>query len=74
MLLGVDSRDLLILTLSLGLAVGGEVVNTAIEVLCDKLHPAHDPEIGKVKDLGAGLVIISGIPAVLATILILGLA
>ena len=43
-----------------------EIVNTAIEDICNKLEPNHDPVIGKVKDvmgasvlvtvLGAGLI------------------
>lgn len=71
-LLQVGTDDLAILAISLGLALGAEIVNTALEILCDKLHPAYDQEIGKVKDLGAALVIIAGIPAIIATIVILG--
>ena len=34
-----------------------ELLNTAIEKLCDHLHPARHPEIGTVKDLGSAAVL-----------------
>jgi diacylglycerol kinase (ATP) len=43
--------------------LGLEGINTAIEVLADKLHPGFDPEIGKVKDVAAGAVLIASIVA-----------
>ena len=33
-----------------------ELLNTAIEKLADRLTPAHDPQIGRVKDLGSAAV------------------
>lgn len=44
-------RVALIATLLLMLAA--EFLNTAIEKLCDHLHPAHHPKIGIVKDLAS---------------------
>ena len=35
------------------LALALEHLNTAIEALLDRLHPAHDPAIGTAKDLAA---------------------
>lgn len=40
-----------LLAIALGWAL--EIVNAAIETLCDKLHPAHDAAIGAVKDLAS---------------------
>jgi diacylglycerol kinase (ATP) len=48
-------RALLMGSLLLLLAV--ELLNTAIEKLCDKLHPGRDPTIGYVKDLGSAAVL-----------------
>src|SRR3974390_2665920 len=31
-----------------------ELLNTAIEKLCDRVNPAIDPQIGRVKDMGSG--------------------
>ncbi len=42
----------------IGLVLFAETVNTAIEALCDALHPSHSPAIGQVKDIAAGAVLI----------------
>lgn len=44
--------------LSIGLVMGVEGVNTAIEKLSDYVQPEYDPLIGKVKDISAGAVMI----------------
>lgn len=41
------------LVASLLLVLAAELLNTAIEKLCDRLHPARDPGIGLVKDLAS---------------------
>ncbi len=33
-----------------------ELLNTAIETLCDKVSPEHDPAIGHVKDMGSAAI------------------
>jgi len=38
-----------------------ELINTAIELLCNVVSPGHHPVIGKVKDLAAGAVLVSAI-------------
>jgi diacylglycerol kinase (ATP) len=48
-------RAALVGVLLLLLAV--ELLNTAVEKLCDKLHPGRDTEIGYVKDLGSAAVL-----------------
>ncbi|NBV77371.1 hypothetical protein EBR66_04370 [bacterium] len=53
-----------------GLVLIVEVINTALEELCDKLHPAHDQQIGLVKDLGGAASILAGILAILTLALI----
>lgn len=54
LILGISS-----LTLSL------EMVNTAIERLADKVSPVHDKQIGLVKDIMAGAVMVSGVFALI---------
>ena len=34
-----------------------ELLNTAIEKLCDHVHPHHHPDIGKIKDAGSAAVL-----------------
>lgn len=41
------------LVASLLLMLSAEFLNTAIEKLCDHLHPVHHPAIGTVKDLAS---------------------
>jgi diacylglycerol kinase (ATP) len=42
---------------ALFLVLAVELLNTAIEKLCDRLHPEHDTQIGYVKDLGSAAVL-----------------
>jgi len=49
-----------------------EAFNTAIELLCDRVSPEHDPLIGQAKDVAAaGVMIAAGIAAVIG-LLVLG--
>ncbi|TNE35352.1 MAG: diacylglycerol kinase [Alphaproteobacteria bacterium] len=45
-----------------------EITNAAIEALCDKLHPAHDPAIGKVKDMASAAAFTANMAMLLLTI------
>jgi len=64
-LLKITTVEWLIILLCIALVLGLEGINTAIELLADKLHPGFDPEIGKVKDVAAGAVLIASIVAAL---------
>lgn len=50
-------------TLCVGLVLGAEMLNSAIEALADHLHPERHPGIGRVKDMLAGMVLILSIAA-----------
>lgn len=43
--------------LAIGAVFTAELLNTALEELCDKFQPEHDPRIGKIKDLAAAAVL-----------------
>lgn len=45
-----------------------ERINTATETLLDYLHPEIHPEIGKIKDIRAGLALVSSLVTVIITI------
>lgn len=45
--------------------LAAELVNTAIEDLCDKVEPAEDPIIGKIKDVMAGFVFVVSLGALI---------
>jgi diacylglycerol kinase len=40
-----------------------ETFNTALEELCDKFQPTHDPHIAKIKDLSAAAVLLASVGA-----------
>lgn len=47
-----------------------EILNTAIEDLCNKVEPEHDYKIGKIKDIMAGLTLVSSVGAGIIGILV----
>ena len=57
---------------AVALVSSAELLNTALEHLCDVVSPAANPSIGKAKDIAAGAVLIAALAAcaVLATILL----
>lgn len=48
----------------IGLVIGLECVNTALERLSDRVCPVFDPAIGQVKDMAAGAVLVAAVCAV----------
>lgn len=48
----------------------GEIVNTAIEDICNKIEPNQNPVIGKIKDTMAGYVLVSSVAALIAGIIL----
>jgi diacylglycerol kinase (ATP) len=62
-LLKITTVEWLTILLCIALVLGLEGINTAIELLADKFHPGFDNEIGKVKDVAAGAVLIASIVA-----------
>lgn len=55
----VDRTGLACLLLAMGLVTAAETMNTAVEKLCDRCQPDYDREIGRVKDLAAGAVVLA---------------
>ena len=54
-----------------GAVLAAEILNTAVEDLCNKIEPKFDPAIGKVKDLMAGFVLFVAGGAVLIGVLLI---
>ena len=52
------------------LVIGLEVVNSAVERLADHLHPGEHPEVGLVKDMLAGAVLVAALCALLVAALV----
>lgn len=67
---GISTQEWMAQLLAIGLVMGVEGVNTAIEKLADVVQPEQDPRIGFLKDVSAGAVLITSILAVIVGLLI----
>ncbi len=61
----ISREEWLAQTICIGLVMGIEGVNTAIEEIADFVHPGQHPKIGRLKDIAAGAV---GIAALITVI------
>lgn len=59
----ISATEWILQCLTIGLVMGLEGFNTAIEKLSDYIQPQHDPKIGLVKDIAAGAVLLASILA-----------
>jgi diacylglycerol kinase len=59
----IPQDEWLIVLFVIGFVLTAEAFNTALEELCDKFSPSHDPHIAKIKDLAAAAVFIASIVA-----------
>ncbi len=66
----ISTEEWTIIILTIGSVMCAEAFNTAIEKLCDVLHPGRHPIIGKVKDISAGGVLLASIAAAIIGALI----
>ena len=62
-LLHLNRGDWLWLIAAIGMVIGAELVNTAIESLCDVVSSAPHPGIAKAKDIAAGAVLVAALAA-----------
>jgi diacylglycerol kinase (ATP) len=47
-----------VIVLCMAVILAAEMFNTFVEDLLDALHPQRDPNVGKVKDIMAGIVLL----------------
>ncbi|MDO8482176.1 MAG: diacylglycerol kinase family protein [bacterium] len=69
-ILHISEIEFLIVLSMVGLVLTAELFNTALEELCDKFQPTHDPHIAKIKDLAAAAVFVSALFAFIVGIII----
>ncbi|SIT17952.1 diacylglycerol kinase family protein [Chryseobacterium gambrini] len=68
--LNLSSTDtILILMVSFGV-LATEILNTAIEKICDFIHPDFDKRIGFIKDISAGAVVLMVILSVIVGVMV----
>jgi diacylglycerol kinase len=70
-LLRISNEKKLWVVLSVFLVIILEMVNTAIEKLCDKVQPEFDRHIRDIKDVSAGAVLLASIFAIVVALMIL---
>lgn len=59
LLLGLSKLEWAVVGLCTALVLALEAINTAIEHLCNVLHPHYHPCIKRVKDVSAGAVLVA---------------
>lgn len=64
--LGLGRGETACLLLAMGAVTAAEAMNTSVEKLCDYVEKKHVRQIGLVKDLAAGAVVLSALFAALA--------
>jgi undecaprenol kinase len=58
-----------LIVLCIGLIFASELLNSALEILIDHMHPDIHPAIGQVKDVLAGMVLVLSLAAVVIGVL-----
>lgn len=70
-ILNLDYFEWLIFTTCIGMVISAEMINTAIEMMCDYIQPKYDEKIGRIKDLAAGAVLFVCLVAFVAGLIVL---
>jgi diacylglycerol kinase (ATP) len=60
----ISHEEWLIQTLAIGLVLGVEGLNTAVEKIADFIHPEYHERIGFIKDIAAGAVFFAAMTAI----------
>lgn len=68
--LDISKAEWVAVVLASGMVFMAEALNTAIELLVDKISPHRDPVAGKIKDIAAGAVLFAAIAAAIIGLLI----
>jgi len=69
-LIGMTNLEWLIILILFAIVISMEMINTAIERLCDLIQPEEDTQIGKIKDISAGAVLWTCLIAVAAALVL----
>ena len=66
----ISNTEWILQVLAISLVVGIEGANTAIEKICDFIHPDFDERIGFIKAVSAGAVMLVSIGAIIVGLII----
>lgn len=67
---GITQEEWVAIALCIGLVIGAELFNTAIERLVDLVSPQRHPLAGQVKDIAAGAVLVCALAAIAVGLII----
>jgi len=70
--LGLSSTQWAVLTLTIGVVLVSEMLNTVAETLVDMVSPDYHPLAKVIKDVTAGAVLLAAITSVIVGLLVLG--
>ena len=68
--LRADTYEYIIIIFSIAAVIVTEMINTAIEKLCDFIEPTYHPSIKIIKDVAAGAVMVAAAVSIIAGSLI----
>ncbi|MFC6876958.1 diacylglycerol kinase family protein [Flavobacterium myungsuense] len=66
----ISHEEWLVQTLAIGLVLGIEGLNTAVEKVADFIHPEFHEKIGFIKDIAAGAVFFAAMTAIAVGLII----
>lgn len=66
----ITKTEWLFQILSIGLVLSIEGLNTAVEKLCDFIHPDYHKKVGFIKDISAGAVTFAALTAFIIVLII----
>ena len=69
-LLGISASEWLTVLVCVGMVIGLEMLNAAVEQLCNKVEAGYDPVIKTVKDIAAGAVLFVSIISIAIGVII----
>lgn len=68
--LQISAAEWLWIIICIGLVLLTELLNTALELLCDVISPEYNEKIGHVKDISAGAVLVTAVTALVIGLVI----
>ncbi len=68
--LNISTSEWIMVIICIGVVIAAEAMNTSIEKLCDHISPEKNENIGRVKDLASGAVLIVSVAAAVVGIII----
>lgn len=69
-IMNISAEEWMFQCLAIGMVLVAESLNTAIEKLCDFIHPDHHQRIGFIKDISAGAATFAAIIAIVIGLVI----